>query len=101
VDETTALVQGELAALLEQLLARLPRITHRWAGIWGQTVDLLPLAGRVPGSERLWVAGGYSGHGTVLGFACGELVAKAILGEPTPELVLFDPSRAPALPSRG
>jgi len=68
-------------------------VTHRWAGIWGETPDGLPFAGRVPGSDRLWVAGGYSGHGNVLGFACGDLVARAILGEPAPELAAFDPAR--------
>jgi glycine/D-amino acid oxidase-like deaminating enzyme len=49
--------------------------------------------GRVPGNERLWVSAGYSGHGNVLGLACGELVAGAILGAPSPELELFDPTR--------
>jgi hypothetical protein len=29
----------------------------------------------------------------VLGLACGELVAGAILGVPAPELALFDPAR--------
>jgi glycine/D-amino acid oxidase-like deaminating enzyme len=33
------------------------------------------------------------GHGNVLGLACGELVANAILGRREPELELFDPSR--------
>ena len=42
---------------------------------------------------RLWVAAGYSGHGNVLGFACGELVADAILGERASQLELFDPAR--------
>ena len=69
------------------------RVTHRWSGIWGQTGDLLPLAGRVPGTGRLWVAGGYSGHGNVLGFACGRLVAGALLGESSPQLELFEPAR--------
>ena len=41
----------------------------------------------------MWVAAGYSGHGNVMGLACGELVANAILGHPTPELELFDPGR--------
>ena len=39
------------------------------------------------------MAAGYSGHGNVLGFACGELVAKAIAGEDAPELALFEPAR--------
>ena len=53
----------------------------------------MPLVGRVPGRESTWIAGGYSGHGNALGLVCGELVARAILGEDTPELALFDPSR--------
>ncbi len=95
-DETTATIQDQLDALAEQLLGRRPVATHRWSGSWGETADRLPLAGRVPGTDRLWVAGGYSGHGNVLGFACGELVAQAILGEDAPELALFDPARLPA-----
>ena len=84
VEETTPVIQARLDAFAGELAGRPPRITHRWAGIWGETPDRLPLAGRVPGSDRLWVAGGYSGHGNVLGFACGDLVARAILGEPAP-----------------
>ena len=55
--------------------------------------DFLPVVGPRPGDERLWVAGGYSGHGNVLGFACGRLVARAILGDHDPLLDLFEPSR--------
>jgi len=69
-------------------------VTHRWAGIFGLTQDLLPLVGAVPGrDDRVWVAGGYSGHGNVLGFACGALVADAILGQGSPQLELLDPAR--------
>ena len=87
------LVQARIEALVEQLVGDRPRVTHRWAGIWGTTPDLEPLAGPVPGREGVWVAGGYSGHGNVLGLACGDLVARAILGERPPELELFDPGR--------
>ena len=55
--------------------------------------DFLPAVGRVPGEEGLWIAGGYSGHGNVLGFACGRLVARAILGDRDPLLDLFEPTR--------
>jgi glycine/D-amino acid oxidase-like deaminating enzyme len=93
VEETTPAVQERLEELLVALVGHLPRITHRWAGIWGETLDRLPLVGAVPGRERIWVAGGYSGHGNVLGLACGDIVARAILGEPPPELEIFDVRR--------
>ena len=92
-EATTPLVQGYLEEFVADLLGQRPRIEHRWAGIFGSTTDRLPLAGRLPGNDRAWVAAGYSGHGNVLGLACGELVAGAILGTPAPELDLFDPAR--------
>jgi glycine/D-amino acid oxidase-like deaminating enzyme len=93
VEATTQAIQERLEAFVVELLGRLPRITHRWAGVWGTTRDGLPLVGRVPGRDGVWVAGGYSGHGNVLGLACGELVARAIVGERPAELELFDPAR--------
>jgi gamma-glutamylputrescine oxidase len=92
-EETTPEIQSALEQLAEQLIGAPPGITHRWSGIFGVTQDRLPLAGSVPGKPRLWIACGYSGHGNVLGFACGELVAAAIAGQPAPELELFDPAR--------
>ena len=59
----------------------------------GLTQDLLPLVGPVPARDGTWVAAGYSGHGNVLGFMCGELVASAILGAEDPLLELFSPAR--------
>jgi gamma-glutamylputrescine oxidase len=93
VEQTTDLIQGRLDTLAEQLLGRRPAVSHRWAGIWGTTPDLVPLVGPVPGREGVWVAGGYSGHGNALGLACGDLVARALLGERAPELEIFDPGR--------
>ena len=90
---TTAAIQQGLDELAERLVGERPEVTKRWAGIWGTTPDLLPLVGPVPGRDGVWVAGGYSGHGNALGLACGELVARAILGERPPELGLFDPAR--------
>ena len=93
-EETTPLIQARLEAFAAELAGAQPdEITHRWAGIWGETPDRLPLAGRVPGRDGVWVAGGYSGHGNVLGFACGDLVARAIAGERPTDLELFDPAR--------
>jgi glycine/D-amino acid oxidase-like deaminating enzyme len=92
-EETTEDVQEALAAFVNGLVGRELRIDYRWAGIFGLVLDFLPVVGPVPGLERTWVAGGYSGHGNVLGFACGRLVARAILGERDPLLDLFEPRR--------
>ena len=90
---TTKVIQDALDTFLVELLGELPRVEYRWAGIFGLTQDLLPLVGRIPGHEGKWVAAGYSGHGNVLGFMCGRLVANAIRGETDPLLELFDPAR--------
>jgi glycine/D-amino acid oxidase-like deaminating enzyme len=86
-------IQAELEAFATELIGEEPRIEHRWAGIFGSTKDQLPLVGRVPGRDGVWVSVGYSGHGNVMGLGCGELVAQAILGSPAPELEYFDPAR--------
>ena len=90
---TTPLIQGHLERFVRELTGAEPRIERRWAGIFGMTVDRLPLVGRVPGHDGVWVSAGYSGHGNVMGLVCGELVAEAILGRPAQELALFDPAR--------
>jgi glycine/D-amino acid oxidase-like deaminating enzyme len=92
-EDTTPLIQGHIERWTRDLLGYLPRITHRWAGLFGSVEDRLPLAGRLPGREGVWAACGYSGQGNVLGFLCGKLVGDAILGQEAPILSLFDPAR--------
>jgi gamma-glutamylputrescine oxidase len=92
-ETTTAPIQEALDTFLVELLGYMPNVTHRWAGIFGLSQDLLPLVGRVPGHEGAWIAAGYSGHGNVLGFMCGELVASALLGDGDDLLELFSPAR--------
>ena len=90
---TTPLVQDALEEFVTGLVDRPLRVDYRWAGIFGMVLDFLPVVGRVPGREGLWVAGGYSGHGNVLGFACGRLVAQAVLGHRDALFELFEPAR--------
>jgi gamma-glutamylputrescine oxidase len=89
----TPVVQAALEDFVASLLGRRLRVDNRWAGIFGMVFDFLPVVGRVPEQEGVWVAGGYSGHGNVLGFACGRLVARAILDDRDPLLDLFEPAR--------
>ncbi len=92
-ETTTPVVQDALERFVEDLVSRRLRVDYRWAGIFGMVFDFVPVVGRVPGEDDLWVAGGYSGHGNVLGFACGRLVARAILGDRDPLLDVFEPAR--------
>jgi gamma-glutamylputrescine oxidase len=92
-ETTTEPIQEALDAFLVELLGDMPTVTHRWAGIFGLTQDLLPLVGRVPDHDGVWVAAGYSGHGNVFGLLCGELVADAIAGSDDSLLELFSPAR--------
>jgi gamma-glutamylputrescine oxidase len=92
-ETTTEAIQRELDAFAAALAGEPVRVTHRWAGVWGTTADLLPLVGPVPGRPNVWTAIGFSGHGNVLGLAAGDLVARAILGDRAPELDLLDPAR--------
>jgi gamma-glutamylputrescine oxidase len=55
-------------------------VTHRWTGVVGYSDDALPYVGEVPGRPRLYVAGGYSGHGNVPGYMCGRDLADTIAG---------------------
>jgi gamma-glutamylputrescine oxidase len=93
VEEATPVIQERIEQLVAELVGGQPRVTHRWAGIWGTSPDGRPLVGRLPGEDRVWAAAGYSGHGNVLGFLAGDLVARAILGGAPPEPGLFDPAR--------
>jgi glycine/D-amino acid oxidase-like deaminating enzyme len=90
---TTPGIQDALEAFVASLVGRPLRVDYRWAGLFGLVMDFLPVVGRVPGKERVWVAGGYSGHGNVLGLLCGELAAQAMLGRDAPELAWMDPAR--------
>ncbi len=92
-EETTPRIQSALEGFVESLLGRLPAVTHRWAGVFGLVPDLMPVVGRLPGREGVWAAGGYSGHGNVLGLMCGDLVARAIAGDPHPLLEQMAPGR--------
>lgn len=64
VKQTTDEIQAAIAELVRELVGRRPQITHRWAGIFGTTADLLPLVGPVPWHDGVWVAAGYSGRET-------------------------------------
>ena len=92
-EESTEPVQRCAASFVNGLLGRELRVDYAWAGIFGIVMDFLPVVGPVPELEDVWVAGGYSGHGNVLGFACGSSLRRRSLGDSVPFLDVFEPAR--------
>lgn len=69
-------------------------VARMWAAWVPTSPDLLPLVGRAPGFENLFVGGGLS-YGNTAGPAIGELLAKTYRGDPLPDYVTaLDPGRA-------
>ncbi len=74
---------------LEQLQA-----IRCWCGFRPATPDKLPLLGKAPGCERIWLATGHEGLGITTALASAELLTAMMLGEaPTLDPAPYDPNR--------
>lgn len=70
------------------------RVIETWAGLRPGTADDLPLMGRAPGYDGLWVAAGHMREGVIWAPITGELLATSILsGSVDPALAPYDPAR--------
>jgi gamma-glutamylputrescine oxidase len=76
-DEGSAAVWERIGRYLADDLGVDAPITHRWVGTVGYSEDGLPVVGERGG---VYVAGGYSGHGNVLGYLAGQQLADLIAG---------------------
>jgi glycine/D-amino acid oxidase-like deaminating enzyme len=93
-ETVTAGVQARLDAFLAEWLGLGgARVTHRWAGVMGFSADLLPVVGELPDSPGIYVAGGYSGVGNVLGHLCGSIAADLIATGMHPQAPALDVGR--------
>lgn len=88
-----------VAEFISQLTAIYPPIaaatvSRQWAGLRPGTPDGLPMIGPEPRLPGLWYATGHGRNGILLAGITGELIARAIGGEPMPdELALVRPER--------
>lgn len=82
-DATTPGVQRSLESFAEEILGqRFPVIT-RWAGTMAFTPDHLPITGPTA-DPRVWVCGGFTGHGMSLGFTTARRTVDAMHDGSTP-----------------
>lgn len=80
-DETSDVIQ---AALEKFLVDHIPsvqsvKITHRWSGIMGFSVDGQPLIGALPGDDQSYFLGGFTGHGLGLAFHSAKVLTDSLL----------------------
>jgi glycine/D-amino acid oxidase-like deaminating enzyme len=75
-----------LARAYQELFGReLPPVAQAWAGSFANTVDGLPLIGRVPGmNPRLQFALCFGGNGSIFAVHAGNMVRAALEGRPHP-----------------
>lgn len=80
----TAIVQSHLDGQVGELLGA-AAVTHRWAGTMGFSADGLPLVGAAPGSGRIHMCAGYTGHGMGFALSAAAALARRMLdSEPLP-----------------
>lgn len=72
------------------------QIVSRWSAEFFDPADALPLIGRMPGKENVWVATGLSGVGLTWGTASGWLIADQIHGQKSELQDLLSPARLTA-----
>lgn len=88
-DEISPVIQK---ALEEFLLEHIPsvrsaKITHRWSGIMGFSVDGQPLVGSMPQDPQLLFCCGFTGHGLGLAFHSAKVLTDCIFGRNIPSFI--------------
>jgi D-hydroxyproline dehydrogenase subunit beta len=70
-------------------------VIRTWTGFRAATPDKLPLIGRCPGFENVYLATGHEGLGISTSLATAHLLADEILGRPSPiPRAPYDPDRS-------
>lgn len=72
---------------------KVDHIEHQWSAEFFEPADGLPMIGRVPMTERLYLATGFSGTGLTYGTAAGKILADMILTGSSPDNDVFSPAR--------
>ena len=88
-DETSDVIQEALEKFLHDHVppVRKAKITHRWSGIMGFSVDGQPMVGALPTDPQLYFLGGFTAHGLGLAFHGGKVLADSLFERPIPEFI--------------
>ena len=94
---------GTHAAIEEAFRARFPelsdvRITHRWGGPIGFSLDFLPAVGRTGRHRNIYYSIGYAGHGVALASYAGTMLTDLIAERDGPGEALWGRRQVPLPP---
>ena len=87
-------VQERLEAYLRELVTDRYEIVARWSGVMGFSPDGLPICGPSVEDDRVWVCGGFTGHGMSLGHLAARRTVAAMLGVNGASMPFTPPVRA-------
>tara|TARA_R110000868_G_scaffold132381_9_gene343356 strand:- start:8571 stop:9743 length:1173 start_codon:yes stop_codon:yes gene_type:complete len=88
-DEASDVIQQALEEFLHKHIpaVRKAKITHRWSGIMGFSVDGQPMVGALPTDDQLFFVGGFTAHGLGLAFHSGKVLADGLFGREIPKFI--------------
>lgn len=88
-DETSDVIQKALEEFLHQHIpaVRKAKITHRWSGIMGFSVDGQPMVGALPTDPQCFFLGGFTAHGLGLAFHSGKVLTDSMFDRKIPDFI--------------
>ena len=95
-DETTPQIQEGLYDFLTDHFPQLRgiKVTHRWGGVMGFSIDGLPLVGALPSAPSVICAVGFTGHGMGFAFSLAKGLSEHLVeGKTSYPLEIFSLKR--------
>ncbi len=88
-DETSDFIHQALEKFLQDHIpaVRNAKITHRWSGIMGFSVDGQPMVGSLPHDPQMYFCGGFTGHGLGLAFNSAKVLVDSMFGRAIPKFI--------------
>lgn len=88
-DQTSDVIQAALEKFIQEHIPTLTnaRITHRWSGVMGFSVDGQPMIGCLPNDNQVFFLGGFTAHGLGLAFHTAKTLVDCIYDRAIPKFI--------------
>ncbi|MGE3973361.1 MAG: NAD(P)/FAD-dependent oxidoreductase [Bdellovibrionales bacterium] len=88
-DHITKLIQTNLEQFIREHIPAIKdkKITHRWGGVMGFSVDGQPMVGSLPDDPQILFHGGFTGHGLGLAFYTAKCLVDMMFEREIPSFV--------------